>query len=234
MINLKVVKKVCLQGCILSCINVSTTYAAGFFFFFHFSSEKFKFVVTVLSTNKFSEYDHYIRMVIVLILHVSSSQAFDEPSINPPETSDVVTSFFNRTVKHEVQPWDSLVPHCGSIVNFLTAWRHTTHITYFLTARPFESVHGWTIFNLSVSDHPLVAGPLAAHSPPQWQGHASRIWYRAGSQGKKTKKKTAQFTSHKSQTSLEDVSCTASQRLCRPQCHSGSINYLHFELVGFM
>lgn len=62
-----------------------------------------------------------MRMVIVPILHISSSQAFDEPSINPPETSDAVTSFFNWTVKHEVQPWDSLVPHRRSIVNFLTA-----------------------------------------------------------------------------------------------------------------
>lgn len=149
-------------------------------------SEKFKFVVIVLSANKLDEYNHYMAMVIVLILHLSSSQAFDEPSINPPETSVVVTPFFNWTFKHEVQPWDSLVPHCASIVNFLTAWRHTTHITYFLTARPFESVHGWTIFNLSVSDHPLVAGPLAAHSPPQWHEQASRIWYRAGSQKNST------------------------------------------------
>lgn len=60
-------------------------------------------------------------MVVVAILHHLSSQGFDEPSINPPETSVVVTVFFTWTVNHEVQPWDSLVPHCASIVNFLTA-----------------------------------------------------------------------------------------------------------------
>lgn len=45
---------------------------------------------------------------------------------------------------------------------------------------------------------------------------------------------TAQFIPHKTQTSLEDVLCAASQRLCRPQCHSSGINYLQFEVVGFM
>ncbi len=84
-------------------------------------AEEFKFVVTVLSTKKSDEYKHYIRMLIVLILHLSSSRRFDEPSINPPETSDVVTLSFHWMVKHEVQAWDSLVPHCASIVNFLTA-----------------------------------------------------------------------------------------------------------------
>lgn len=107
------------------------------FVFFHFFSvtKEFKFIVIVLSIKKFDEYNHYIRMVIVLILHLLSSQGFDEPSINPPETSDVVTLFFNWTVKHEVQPWDSLVPHCASIVNFLSVRRHTTHITYFFNSK---------------------------------------------------------------------------------------------------
>lgn len=119
---------------------------------------------------------HYCAAtVIVSILHLSSGRLFDGLSINPPETSDVVTPLFSGTVKHEVQPWDSPVPHCASIVNFLTAWRRTTHITYFLTASPFESVHGWTIFNLSVSDHPPVAGPLAAHSPPPGQAGPNMI-----------------------------------------------------------
>lgn len=146
-----------------------------------FSCEKFTFVIIVLGADKFDEYNnHYIRMVFVLILHLLSGWAFDELSINPPETSDVVTACFNWTVKHEVQSWDSLVPHCASIVNFLSAPRCTTHITYLLTARPFESSRGWTIFNLWVSDHPPVAGPLAAYSPPQWHGQASRIWCRAG------------------------------------------------------
>lgn len=103
------------------------------FAFFHF--EEFKFVVILLSTKTFDEYKHYIRMVIVFIFHCLSSQGFDEPSINPPETSDVVILFFNWMVKHEVQSWDSLVPHCASIVNFLTAGRHTTHITYFFNSK---------------------------------------------------------------------------------------------------
>ena len=57
--------------------------------------EGFKFLVIVLSTKKFSEYSRYIRMVIVgiFVLHLLSSRGFDEPSINPPETSVVVTFF---------------------------------------------------------------------------------------------------------------------------------------------
>lgn len=83
---------------------------------------------------------------------------------------------------HKVQAWDSLVPNCASIVNFLTAWRHTAHISYFWTARLFEYVCGWTIVNLSVSDHPLVAGPLTAHSAPQWHPQPRWIWCRAAAQ----------------------------------------------------
>lgn len=80
------------------------------------------------------DYNRYIRMVIVLILHLSSSRGFDETSINPRETSDVVTLFSNWTVNHEVQSWDSLVPHCAGIVNFLTARRRTADITYFFNS----------------------------------------------------------------------------------------------------
>lgn len=50
-------------------------------------------------------------------------------------------------VNHEVQLQDSPSPGCSSIVSFLSAPRHTTHITYFLRASPFERVRGWTIFN---------------------------------------------------------------------------------------
>lgn len=57
-------------------------------------TEEFKFIVIVLSAKKFREYNHYIHMVIVVTLHLLSSQRFDETSINPPETSVVVTLFF--------------------------------------------------------------------------------------------------------------------------------------------
>ncbi len=47
-------------------------------------TERFKFVVIVLSIKKLDEYKHYIRIIIVLTLHLSSSRGFDEPTINPP------------------------------------------------------------------------------------------------------------------------------------------------------
>lgn len=190
---------------------------AALFVFSHRFSQKFKFVAAALNANKCKRIHYCAATVIVLILHLSSSRLFDGLSINPPETSDVVTPLFSGTVKHEVQPWDSPVPHCAIIVNFLTAWRRTTHITCFLTASPFESVHGWTIFNLSVSDHPPVAGPLAAHSLPP--GQAGRIWYRAGSQI------TAQFTP---QNIFRRCVARRPTMAPMPQCHSGGINYLPF------
>lgn len=60
---------------------------------FRLVSEEVKFIPTVQTTKRLREYNHYIdiRMFIVVILQVWSSQGFDDPSINPPETSDVVT-----------------------------------------------------------------------------------------------------------------------------------------------
>lgn len=125
-------------------------------------------------------------------------------------------------LNYEVQLQDSPLPYCCSIVSFLTARILTTHITYFSTARSFERVHGWTIFNLSVSDHPPVAGPLASHSPSQWHRQASRIWYRAGPE------EPCDLFPTKTKHLWRSCCWLPHKDSVGNKCHSSSINYLPF------
>ncbi len=70
------------------------------FDFFHFSCH---WKVQVLSIKKFNEYKHYIRIIIVLTLHLSSSRGFDEPTINPPGNKWCCDSFsfVGQSSKHQ-------------------------------------------------------------------------------------------------------------------------------------
>lgn len=112
---------------------------------------EFKYVVIVSAAKEFTEYNHITILEawsIVPILYLSASRGFDEPSINPLQSESdlgILSLLFflaNWMVNHGVQLQDSPLPRRGSIVNFLTARRHTTHITYFSTATSFERVHG--------------------------------------------------------------------------------------------
>lgn len=89
--------------------QILNIYFAVFLFCSLSLAEKFKFVVVVLNTKTFNV------MVIVLILHLSSSWCFDGPSINPPETSDVLTPFFQL----DFQAWSSgLGQPCASVLQY--------------------------------------------------------------------------------------------------------------------